>query len=296
MVNDEFLREQFLGTLGFQLFCCGVTRFNYQYTEAMSSDPHSGITQTQNARSMSQALGRAPVFREDGDAMIIPADMVTVHYRLLLPPGEEAAIRWSRFKFQVMGSLDAFSFFELPHIVSGETAERLGDINESLTKISQAEGIPPLAAAAEIKRLGFEMLALVCQVAPLKPLREGFWGDMRRIKPALDYIDSSFAKRTTIQELAKLAGMSPPRFHAVFKAVTGSAPVEHLIKRRMKHAQSLLDLKDRSVREIAEECGYEDQYFFSRTFKNYAGMSPMEYRKKRQSSFSASVAVHVGNP
>ena len=72
--------------------------------------------------------------------------------------------------------------------------------------------------------------------------------------------------------------MSATRFHAAFKRAAGASPMEYLIGHRMKNAQRLLSSTALSVREVAERCGYDDQFFFSRIFKARAGMPPTDYR------------------
>jgi AraC-like DNA-binding protein len=277
--NYEFLRGQFLESLNFELLLCGVSRFKHEYSESERSVPNAVISQVKFARVLTLRKGFPPIEKESGSASITPADL-PVSSRTILPPGGEVVFRWAHLKFTVMSAFDALSFFELPADLSGETAERFGDFNEEMTRIKNSRDLPPLAAAAGIKKTGFEIFDLICRVVPMRETRKDFWDDLRRVAPALDYINSSLTKKMTVHELARKAGMSVPRFHAVFKNATGSAPVEHLIKQRMRHAQRLLLPGGPGVREVAEACGYEDQFFFSRTFKNHTGMSPLEYRRK----------------
>ncbi|HKI69808.1 MAG TPA: helix-turn-helix transcriptional regulator, partial [Verrucomicrobiae bacterium] len=59
---------------------------------------------------------------------------------------------------------------------------------------------------------------------------------------------------------------------------TGCAPIDFFIRLRMQHACKLLDGTALSVKEIAAELGYEDPFYFSRTFKSVNHVAPSEYR------------------
>jgi transcriptional regulator GlxA family with amidase domain len=50
----------------------------------------------------------------------------------------------------------------------------------------------------------------------------------------------------------------------------------------MQKARALLLNTNLSVSEIARQCGYTDEFFFSRTFKKYMDISPARIRHKTQ--------------
>ena len=68
----------------------------------------------------------------------------------------------------------------------------------------------------------------------------------------------------------------------VFKETTGESPISYLIRVRLVKACGLLAGNGASVREIARQVGYEDAYYFSKLFKKYYGVSPMEYRRMKE--------------
>ena len=61
----------------------------------------------------------------------------------------------------------------------------------------------------------------------------------------------------------------------------GKSPNEYIIELRLQFAKSLLDNTNISIKQVSEHVGYNDQYFFSRLFKKHIGISPQEYRKRK---------------
>lgn len=85
----------------------------------------------------------------------------------------------------------------------------------------------------------------------------------------------------TVEEMASRVSLSPSRFHAVYKATFGAAPMKELIVARLTLAKSVLLRQDNlTMPQVAEQLGYKNQYHFIRQFKAYTGMTPGVYRKQ----------------
>jgi AraC-like DNA-binding protein len=67
----------------------------------------------------------------------------------------------------------------------------------------------------------------------------------------------------------------------LFKQKTGFAPMEYFNQLKVQKACQYLLFTDLRIKEIAEQLGMEDPYYFSRMFKGVMGLSPKEYRIKR---------------
>ena len=88
-------------------------------------------------------------------------------------------------------------------------------------------------------------------------------------------------------ELAKLCGLSERHFFRRFKEATGFSPINWLRRKRMDFAQAKLLENGSSIKQIADQAGYNDVFFFSRDFKRHTGSCPSEYRKERSSTTKA---------
>ena len=91
------------------------------------------------------------------------------------------------------------------------------------------------------------------------------------------------ARDWTVEEMAARVSLSPSRFHAVYKAAFGAAPMQELILARMTLAKSVLLRQDNlTMPQVAEKLGYKNQYHFIRQFKAHTGMTPGAYRRHRE--------------
>ena len=99
------------------------------------------------------------------------------------------------------------------------------------------------------------------------------------IEPALRYIRDNYFENISVERLAKLCGLSKCYFCRLFKLVIGKTAIEYLREYRIKVAHSLLENSDRSISQIAVECGFADYNYFGRCYKQYYGMSPGKHRE-----------------
>ncbi|MBQ7916311.1 MAG: helix-turn-helix transcriptional regulator [Firmicutes bacterium] len=100
-----------------------------------------------------------------------------------------------------------------------------------------------------------------------------------RIKTVLSYIRQHLAQPMTLEQLAQSINLSKYHFSREFKLYTGQSVFDYINLVRCQQAQRLL-YDGATVREAAEECGYENLSYFSRTFRRYMGVLPSVYLKK----------------
>lgn len=107
------------------------------------------------------------------------------------------------------------------------------------------------------------------------------------LERAKAFMDDCYYEEVTIDRLADLAGLSPKYFVDVFKKTYGVSAMDYLTEVRMRRAKTVMLRSDRLLRDIAHEVGYEDEFYFSRKFKQVVGLSPTAYRKKRGKKVAA---------
>jgi AraC-like DNA-binding protein len=74
-------------------------------------------------------------------------------------------------------------------------------------------------------------------------------------------------------------GISTSRLNEIFKTYTSMTPYQYYIHIKIHKAEGILEQEDIPVKEAAYKMGFEDQYYFSRLFKNKTGFSPSSWKK-----------------
>lgn len=85
----------------------------------------------------------------------------------------------------------------------------------------------------------------------------------------------------SLDEAARTCGVSPSYLSRLFRRFDTVTPHRFLVQCRMAFAASLLLDRQLLVKEVAVLTGYDDQYHFSRTFKEIYGCSPDSFRRLR---------------
>lgn len=85
-----------------------------------------------------------------------------------------------------------------------------------------------------------------------------------------------------VELIASKVNLSPSRFHAKYKMIFGTTPIDDVIRARVRKAQLLLRSTDKTAKEIGEICGYENETHFNRQFKKLVGTTPCNYRKNNK--------------
>ncbi len=96
---------------------------------------------------------------------------------------------------------------------------------------------------------------------------------------AVERMKLFYFERHTVDDLAALCGMSASHFSRVFKAAFGTSPIDWLRRERMNQAKRRLIETNDPIKQIAEQVGYNDRFFFSKDFKQITGLTPKQYRE-----------------
>ncbi|MFF2093045.1 ABC transporter substrate-binding protein [Paenibacillus sp. NPDC058174] len=95
-----------------------------------------------------------------------------------------------------------------------------------------------------------------------------------RLKQAIHYMQSHYREEIRVDKLASLADLHPTYFSQLFKRRLGKTPVSFLTHLRVNKAKEMMLQTGRSIREIAQDVGYSDEFYFSRRFKEISGYPP----------------------
>jgi len=99
-------------------------------------------------------------------------------------------------------------------------------------------------------------------------------------KAVREYIEQNYTTPINIQTLAAMYGIVAPYLSKIYYEYYGHTIKADIIGLRMKKAKELLKLKPPlPLREIADLSGFNDQFYFSKVFKQYYHISPITFRK-----------------
>lgn len=103
--------------------------------------------------------------------------------------------------------------------------------------------------------------------------------DEQRVAAVVRHMEERFDQPCPLEELARLAGLSPFHFLRVFRAAIGLTPHQHLLRTRLRAAAANLVRSDMPVTEVALAVGFEDLSNFTRSFRAEYRLSPLQYRR-----------------
>lgn len=100
------------------------------------------------------------------------------------------------------------------------------------------------------------------------------------IESAISRIQNEFASNLDMQQLARELGVSYSWFRHTFTAHTGLSPHQYLLEFRLVRARGLLVETEFSIKEIAMQTGFEDEFYFSRLFRQKLNLTPSQWRSR----------------
>lgn len=98
------------------------------------------------------------------------------------------------------------------------------------------------------------------------------------IDPAIRHIHAAYSQHISLDELAAVCNVSKHHFCRVFKRAVGMTAVQYITSYRLRLAQILLTGTSQSIASIAWQCGFSDERYFCRCYKNQYGVSPWQNR------------------
>lgn len=100
------------------------------------------------------------------------------------------------------------------------------------------------------------------------------------VEQIVGYFEDHYAEKISLDQIAENMYLSPFYISRIFKSETGDTPIRHLINIRLEKARELLlSGFAGSIKEVAQQVGYDDAYHFSKLFKKRYGYPPSHEKK-----------------
>ncbi|MBS4223995.1 AraC family transcriptional regulator [Lederbergia citrea] len=103
------------------------------------------------------------------------------------------------------------------------------------------------------------------------------------VEKIADYINGRFKEKITLDDLSISLNLSKFYLSRIFKEVTGTTVMDYVMACRLNQVKYELEMNpEKTLMEVAIESGFESPAHFSRFFKRKLGVTPSEYRRKKQ--------------
>ncbi|UOQ48504.1 AraC family transcriptional regulator [Gracilibacillus caseinilyticus] len=179
-------------------------------------------------------------------------------------------------------------FRSIHHCLIRPRNQQLGHEIEALFKSMRAiyvdQQLPPEEKIWEIKAMLAHLLIFINRLGKVSSHKQVNHKHDKayHAETIASYIQTHFHKKLTIQKIADELSLSKSYVSHVFKEMTGYTVMEYVMATRLQQVKFLLEVEvDKTLEQVANECGFESVSHFSRFFKNHVGMTARSYRQKR---------------
>ena len=204
---------------------------------------------------------------DSGMAVIFPPEY---KYKYSFSGGGTLSYYFAHFTGSHAGSiLSKFGIDELPCVLEAKNMDEVSNVfGRIFASFGYEEAFFEVASASELA-------SVLGTIARAHFAKDG----NKPLSKSVGYINAFYTEDIRIPDLAKMEGLSPSRYNAVFRETMGISAQGYITDLRLKAAASLLKSTDLDIKEVGAAVGYDDNHFFSKIFKKYYLLSPKHYRE-----------------
>lgn len=145
-----------------------------------------------------------------------------------------------------------------------------------------------MAVVFDEKAEGYEFV-LAGQVFQIwKPLRKLLAEEIgspqsptdERFRDLLLYLQKNYGSEISLDEMAAHIGLSRSECCRYFKKHAGQTISAYLLQYRIHESMYLLAETDKTIAQIAQDCGFSQQSYYAKRFREQTGMAPRQYRER----------------
>ena len=196
---------------------------------------------------------------------------------LLAKPGDirscNVAFKTYYIHFEVDDPLLREQIENLPGFFEAERSEAMEKAFLEIFEGFYSVSVPEQFAASA------RLVLLLCELGRCEKPRSG---NVHVLNRARRFIERSYGEKISVRAIAAHCNISETHLYRIFKNTLALSPNEYLLETRLSAARRLLCYTDRSMNNIALDCGFGTQSYFSDCFKRKVGISPIKYREMYQ--------------
>jgi AraC-like DNA-binding protein len=249
--------------------------------------PELELTLTLNSRGqrlVGDHIGRY----DDGDLVLVGPNLPhtwSSEERIDFERPHRALVAW--FRQEWIEGLAATTV-ELGPVLSlvRRAAPGLRFSNDAAASVAEAiVALPGLSPPRRLLSL-FGILGTLAEDAAAIPLAQApalaleGQGGRERIDRVLTHLHERYAEGVSLDDLARVAALSPSGLHRLFRRHLGTTISEYLMRLRIGDACARLSGTNQFIQHVASAAGFGTAANFNRQFLRARGMTPREYRAK----------------
>lgn len=198
-------------------------------------------------------------------------------YLYLIPANIEISYECPEYMEKLFFHVAVTSFENLDILSNIQKICQLPCSQELLEQLKALHVSQNLYDLLRFKALVLETILDCLEAENLPPLKIKNFSP--EILQAISYMQNKVSIQLTAEQIAQELFISRHQLQKHFKAETGFTVGEYLDKLLVYRATQLMVDPQLSLREISEQLGFCDQFYFSRRFKKLTGQTPSEFRK-----------------
>lgn len=167
-------------------------------------------------------------------------------------------------------SYDTFTLMKSPAIIENVSDE----IELAAKRLKQNDTFGVLYLKSWLMKIA--VTALQQTNTPLGPIEE--YSPL--VKQTMQYIDYHLRSALNVSEIANALYTSESKIQKAFKTEVGTPLGRYINDRLFFTAEEQLKMTNRSIKDISEQLGFCDSFYFSRLFTKRYGIPPSRYRKE----------------
>ncbi len=152
------------------------------------------------------------------------------------------------------------------------------EISDTLLRILNTSSQKAIAGSIRLQGLVYTLIGLLYR--NLTVMKKPDLANEDKFNSIIDYVNENFVNIVNTKTLSKEFGYDESYFCRKFKAVTGLSVMKYIKILRLEQAQYMLKETAENVHKIASVCGFNDHCYFTRSFHEYYGYTPSEFREK----------------
>lgn len=180
---------------------------------------------------------------------------------------------WCHFSITA-GPFDLFQWIGMPLCIDAQDSNRITTLFQAMV---DAKWKHTIAARLREKAMLLELVALYLDDVRVRVLQHRS-DEISRLAVIQQYVASHLNTSITVEQMAEAVHLHPNYFIAYFKKHLGVPPMKYVGLKRVERAKLLLTTTPLSIKEIADQIGFQDTSHFTKFFRKETSLSPTEYR------------------